>query len=231
MKQIAICRPSEKEAGESSAALHFLLQDQTIFCNLVKAPKLPFRPAEAGFRRQVVVQKTGFFCNYRDQGWILHARESLEKPKALEKTLGVGSDFVGVVVATGEEVETLQVGDRVISNSCYPPEIEGTEFGIPSNQASARLEVFHEYKLMKIPDAMPDEVAAGFTVGAQTAYAMIKRMNIKSSDKVLLTAGTSNTSLFILNALQQSPAPVYVLTTRAQLWRQLKKSWAQRKSS
>ena len=214
MKQVAICQPPNKDTIGIMDVQDFQLQDSLIHCGLLEVEPLEFHPKDPENVHQVLVQKTGFSCNYRDQGWILHAQEALKNSEGLEKGLGLGSDFVGLVIAVGEGVSTLQIGDRVIPNSCYPAEVEGTEFGIPTNHASARFETLHEYKLMKIPDSMPDEVAAGFTVGAQTAYSIVRRMDIKPSDKVLVTAATSNTSLFVLHALQQTKAQVFALTTR-----------------
>ena len=212
MKQVAIYQQNGKVQG--SGLQTFSMQGQLVEVGLLDIEPPEFNAKEAENAHQVLVQKIGFSCNYRDQGWILHAWETLKSSGGAATGLGLGSDFVGIVIAIGEQVSTLHVGDRVIPNSCYPAEVEGTEFGIPTNYSSTRLETLHEFKLMKVPDSMPNEVAAGFTVGAQTAYSLVRRMGIKPSDKVLVTSATSNTSLFVLNALRQTKAKVFALTTR-----------------
>ena len=43
---------------------------------------------------------------------------------------------------------------------------------LPANHASKEFQIFHKAKLTKIPDSMPDETAASFSIGAQTTYAV-----------------------------------------------------------
>jgi NADPH:quinone reductase-like Zn-dependent oxidoreductase len=60
---------------------------------------------------------------------------------------------------------------------------------------------------------MPDEVAAAFPIGAQTAYSMIRKLDLQEGANVLVTAAKSNTSLFAINALRSYPIHVYATTT------------------
>jgi NADPH:quinone reductase-like Zn-dependent oxidoreductase len=60
---------------------------------------------------------------------------------------------------------------------------------------------------------MPLEEAAAFSLGAQTAYGMVRRLDIKPGDPVLVTSATSNTSLFLIAALRRRGATVFATTT------------------
>jgi NADPH:quinone reductase-like Zn-dependent oxidoreductase len=62
---------------------------------------------------------------------------------------------------------------------------------------------------------MNDAVAAGFSIGAQTSFAMVRRAGAGPGSQVLVTAATSNTSLFLLQAARLAGATVSVTTTSA----------------
>jgi len=161
----------------------------------------------------VLVEKQAFAVNYRDRAWIMtnHARAGSRDELFY---FGICSEFVGVVTKAGANVTSLVPGDRVIPVATYPSDIPGVPDGIPTNYASRRLEVFHGGQLMKIPDALADEQAAGFTIGAQTAYGILRRLSISPGQNILVTAATSNTSLFVLELLRHLPVNIYTLSTR-----------------
>jgi NADPH:quinone reductase-like Zn-dependent oxidoreductase len=94
-----------------------------------------------------------------------------------------------------------------------PTKRPGSSGGVPTNAASVELQSFPAAKLVPIPEGMSDEVAAAFTLGAQTAFAMIRRLELRPGEKVLVTAGTSNTSLFSIGALRNSSVNVYAVTS------------------
>jgi NADPH:quinone reductase-like Zn-dependent oxidoreductase len=60
---------------------------------------------------------------------------------------------------------------------------------------------------------MPLSVAAGFSVGAQTCGSMIRKLDVKSGSRCLVTGASSNTSLFALSLLRQHGVETYALTT------------------
>jgi NADPH:quinone reductase-like Zn-dependent oxidoreductase len=68
---------------------------------------------------------------------------------------------------------------------------------------------------------MPVEVAAAFPVGAQTAFSIIRRAGIGPGANVLITAATSNTSLFVISALA-GRARVYGTTSKSGKERELR---------
>ena len=134
--------------------------------------------------------------------------------KGYAKFYPLGSEFVGEVIQKGNAVTNLEIGDTVIGNGNYPYSgYENVKPGLPTNHTSKELDAFHFSKLVKVPKSMPVEVAAGLSLGGQTAYSMIRKLHLQKGEKVLVTAATSNTSLFAINALKHQDVDVYAVTT------------------
>lgn len=183
----------------------------TLACGLVPTTPPTFDPGAPAHATSVLVRVRAVSCNYRDRS-ILRLMEHVPAGRFS----GVGSEFAGDVIAVGKDVRTLRVGDRVIANSHYTGRTRAPSEpreGIVTNQASRAVHVFQAAQLLPIPDAMSDEVAAGFSLGAQTAYGMVRRLGVRPGTKVLVTAGRSSTSLFVIAALRQHPVSVYVTTS------------------
>src|SRR5256885_13765143 len=90
---------------------------------------------------------------------------------------------------------------------------DGLRQGVASNQSSRGYHVVYAAKLARIPDAMPDDVAAAFSLGAQTAYGMVRRASVAAGMTALVMGGTSNTSLYLFAALRAAGARVFASTT------------------
>jgi NADPH:quinone reductase-like Zn-dependent oxidoreductase len=196
--------------GADDSLPRLSLEGVAVPCAVVDTPAPAFDPAAPETAAQVLVRKRGFSVNYRDRALILSV--VLRAPTG--SFYPIGSDFVGEVVAVGQEVRGLAPGDRVIGNAAYPDSgVPGVRPGVPVNSASKELQVFHRAKLAKVPAAMSDEVAACFTIGAQTSFSMVRKLELAQGEYVLVTAGGSNTSLFALAALKRMPVNVYVSTT------------------
>lgn len=170
-------------------------------------------PEHADF--EILVRKRAISLNYRDKAFMWLIFDQCNKVKNSLAYSGFGSDFVAEVVAVGRSVTKLKVGDRVIGNYAYPYAPDGCTPGVATNYASEELGIFHQGKVIAIPDNMPDEVAGAFTVGAQTSYSMVRRLEIQPNSKILITAGKSNTSIFTINAIRaRCIAPeIHVLST------------------
>lgn len=196
--------------GFPDDAQTIVLEGLRVACGLrdCRAPAFdPDAPADAD---KVLVRKRAFSCNYRDRALILQL--ATRGPQGSWSP--IGSDFVAEVVAVGRAVTRLRPGDRVIGNAAYPDSgVEGVRPGVPSNQASRRLAVFHQAKLFPIPAEMPDDLAAGFTIGGQTTYSMIRKLAVAPGERVLITGGRSNTGLFALAALAGRALEIHVSTT------------------
>jgi len=182
---------------------------------LVESPAPGFFGKDAGSLESVLVRKIAFSVNFRDIALLSlfskHMAGNIQAPAAM----AFGSEFVAEVVAIGAGVTNLKVGDRVIPNGAYPG-VDETKVkgGLPTNQASAEYEVFHQLQLIVVPPGISDAVAAAFTIGAQTSYCIKRRLIVNEREKVLIVSGTSNTSLFCINALAGTGANLTVLTAQ-----------------
>ena len=188
------------------------LDDCMVKCGVVKTFQIPeFDNTHPDYEELVLLKIIGFSLNYRDKGFI---RKLQHFP--LSRYSSIGSDFVGLVLDVGRNVRYIKPGDRVIGNSHYeglPYLDNGARAGIPSNVASKRFQVLNSSKLLKIPDIMTNDVAAGFGINSQTAYSIIRKAGIKDDYKVLVTSAKSNTSLSCINALRKTGAKIFISTT------------------
>jgi NADPH:quinone reductase-like Zn-dependent oxidoreductase len=190
-----------------------------IFCGLIHTEESEFDATVPQNKFNVLVKKRAFSCNYRDKNLIL--KTAVHVPE--ERFYTVGSDFVGEVVALGTEVTEFQIGDRVIGNNSYPDSgVVGLLPGIPTNNASKEYQSFHQAKLLKIPPEISDECAAAFSIGGQTTYSMIRKLDIEPGANVLVTAAKSNTSLFVINALKEHNVNLYATSTSRHFAQELK---------
>ena len=164
----------------------------------------------------VLLRVLGFSCNYRDKAIIL--KSALQMSDIVSETMPpitfFGSDFVACVVKKGKNVSELEVGDRVIPDCEYPDmPAPGVASGVVTNEASKGWLRINQYKLMKISSNLSNEVAAGFSIGAQTSQSMVRRTKIKKGEKALVLSGKANTSLFIIKALTNKGIDTTVVST------------------
>jgi NADPH:quinone reductase-like Zn-dependent oxidoreductase len=186
MKVLAILGRDHPSAANADA---FELEGVTIRCALLDVPDPAFDPA-------------------RQPDHVLRMATS-------EKTTGfyvVGSDFVADVLAVGDNVTTLAPGDRVIPDCCWPPKPGRPHAGIPSNHASRSLQVLPANSVIPIPPVMDPAIAACFSIGAQTAHAMVRRLAPSHGERILLTAPHSNTAIMILAALAGLHLDIHAVT-------------------
>jgi NADPH:quinone reductase-like Zn-dependent oxidoreductase len=187
-----------------------MLDQVPVTCCIIETPDPAFRKDDPKKEFSVLVRIRAFSLNYRDKNRIFTtAMKGSENGFYV-----VGSEFVAEVLDVGPGVTGLAPGDRVIGNNSYPSSgWDGLAPGVPTNHASKEIQVFHQAKLIKIPTSMPDEVAASFSIGAQTTYSMIRRLEMFDGANVLVTSGKSNTSLFAINALKNHNVNVYVTSS------------------
>ncbi|WGV27152.1 quinone oxidoreductase family protein [Halotia branconii] len=220
MKNVSICGSQLQHLMPFPNIVQAMqIEGVDVFCGLIHTEDPQFDVNAPENIQKVLVKKRAFSCNYRDKNLIL--KTAVNAPKDCFYT--VGSDFVGEVVAVGAEVSEFQVGDRVIGNNSYPDSgVVGLLPGVPTNNASKEYQSFHQAKLLKIPPKMSDESAAAFSIGGQTAYSMIRKLNIQPGANVLVTAAKSNTSLFAINALKQYKVNLYATSTSMRFAQELK---------
>ncbi len=196
------------------AVAPFHIDAAPLWCGMLVMPAPDFDPAAPENRARVLVRQRAFSCNYRDKGLLLGALHDAYR----HSYLVIGSEFAGEVVAVGAEVTDLKPGDRVMGDNHYLGAGDaGRDYreGVPTNAASQEVQAFHRAKLIAIPREMPDAVAAAFTIGAQTAYSMVRKLAPAAGANVLVTSARSNTSLFTINALKKHGVNVYATSTSA----------------
>jgi len=213
MRNIAILGNKTKELLAKNPSVSTIdLHGMPINCGIVATAPPAFERDGEKDRAKVLVNVKAFSCNYRDQFLILAA--SKKGPENSFYT--IGSDFAGEVVAVGDAVEGVAVGDKVIGDYSYV----GAQFietpyrqGVVTNNSSTEYQVFEANNVIKVPLTMPDEVAGAFTINAQTAYGIVRKLEVKAGDNVLVTAARSHVSLFAIGRLRKCKANIYALTT------------------
>ncbi|WP_396223497.1 zinc-binding dehydrogenase [Gemmatimonas sp.] len=196
---------------------HVTVDGVRVGCGLAPARRPAFDPHDAAQRTQVLVEVLGFSCNYRDKAFFV-VMGSLPSSRCTP----VGSEFVGRVVAVGDAVEALAVGDRVMPDQHYagntaarrPLAAGEAREGVATNQSSRRWIVLPAIKLRRVPDAMSTATAATFGLNAQTAYAMVRKAELSAGKTALIFGASSNTSLFLAGAARAVGARVVAATTR-----------------
>jgi NADPH:quinone reductase-like Zn-dependent oxidoreductase len=215
MKTVSICGSQvEKIMSADSFVDHLEIEGVKVSCGIIHIKDISFDSNDPALSNYVLFQVKAFSCNYRDKRLILNTATNASS----NRFNAIGSEFVGVIVSVGSNVTDLKPGDRVIANNCYPDSgVLGLPPGVPTNYASKEFRILHQAKLLKIPSIMPDDVAASFSIGGQTSYSMIRKLQIQPEQNILVTAAKSNTSLFVLHALQkyrqQMGIRVYALTS------------------
>jgi NADPH:quinone reductase-like Zn-dependent oxidoreductase len=211
MLSVTICGDSPAIQKQFLAVKTMEIEEVPITVGLMETPRPKYDLNAPENRSAVVVKVRAFSCNYRDKALVI---KTSKKCIGKDKYACIGSEFVGEVIAVGPEVKAFQVGDRVMADNNFPVmSIPDVGPGIPTEHGSKRYLMLHEAKLIKVPPEMPDEVAAVFSLNAQTAYGMLRRLDIVAGANVLVTSARSNTSLFVINALKNYDCNVYVTTT------------------
>jgi NADPH:quinone reductase-like Zn-dependent oxidoreductase len=150
----------------------------------------------------VLVKVSAFSCNFRDKGAFRGLQTASQRQFRV-----IGSEFAGHVVATGNAVGAVRVGDRVIGQNAYAGcSVRGAPasaiaIGLPTDRASCEFLVLREDQVAVIPPAMSLETAAGFGIAAQTAFSMVRRSGIQGGQRALVTSAGSNTSIALISAL------------------------------
>ncbi|HEX5875774.1 MAG TPA: medium chain dehydrogenase/reductase family protein, partial [Pyrinomonadaceae bacterium] len=190
MKNFAVCGERVKELLPDNDSIERIeIKGHPVTCGIIASEAPRFDPRAPEFESSVLIKIRAFSCNYRDMNLIFSA---LKKGPG-ESFFSIGSEFVGDVLEIGSKVTSVEVGDRVIGDCFYhgggrTPARQG----VVTNHASKEYQVVAESKIIRIPDPMPDDVAASFTIGAQTTYSMVRKLNLEPGANVLVTAAKSN---------------------------------------
>jgi NADPH:quinone reductase-like Zn-dependent oxidoreductase len=212
MKSLVVFGAQGADASDSAAMVsETVIGGHAVRSAFIEAPDPDFDPSHPDNHERVLVRNKAFSCNYRDKHFI-----HLIQQFPAHRYGPFGSEFVGEVVDVGEKVDAFEVGDRVVTNHHYTgawsPEDTYRE-GVSTNRASQGWHVIHQNKVVPVPNEMSDATAAAFSLNAQTAYSMVRRLEVKDGQKVLVTSATSNVSLFSIPLLLSRGAEVFAATT------------------
>lgn len=215
METVVVAHPYIQNLIQSSLFFDFELCKQNISIALIDLPSSI--NYDFFLEKSVLVQIEAFSCNYRDITLMLEFNRICRDMSNSQEFFytGFGSEFVATVLEVGKEVKSLKVGDRVIPDGAFPLKENNLLGGLPTNSASQRIQIFHESQLMKVPDSMPNEIAAAFTISGQTIYSMIRKLNLEVNANVLITSATSNTSLAAIQVLKNKKVNVFVLSSNS----------------
>lgn len=164
---------------------------------------------------QVLVQMHAASLNYRD----LLVTKGLYGAKQFKPIIPL-SDGVGEVVAVGEGVKRVQVGDRVAGifmqkflSGELTQDLSNSALGGAIDGVLASYVVFDEQGVVKVPEHLSNEEAATLPCAAVTAWnALVVEGQLKAGDTVLLQ-GTGGVSLFALQFAKIFGARVILISS------------------
>ncbi|MBI3650991.1 MAG: NAD(P)-dependent alcohol dehydrogenase [Acidobacteria bacterium] len=173
------------------------------------------RPQPEAKAGQVLLKMKAASLNYRD----LMTVKGQYNPRLHMPQIPL-SDGVGEVVAVGEGVTRIKVGDRV-ANTFFEKWVAGelTEEGAKSALGAGRDGVLAEYValdedgVIHVPAHLSDEAAATLPCAALTAWAaLITYGKLKAGDTIL-AMGTGGVSIFALQFAALSGARVIITSS------------------
>jgi NADPH:quinone reductase-like Zn-dependent oxidoreductase len=140
-------------------------------------------------------------------------------PKKLEARVPV-SEGLGEIVALGEGVDGLAVGDRVIGthftgwiDGAFTPRYFGVDYGVTHDGWLAEYVKLPAHALVKVPDSVGDEQAAALSASALTAWhAVVEVGQVKAGDLVL-ALGTGGVAIWALQIAKAHGALVAITSS------------------
>jgi NADPH:quinone reductase-like Zn-dependent oxidoreductase len=157
---------------------------------------------------QLLVRMRAVALNYRDL-MIVNGRWRAPGPRVPI------SDGVGEVVALGEGVTSVAVGDRVagifyprwIDGEPQPAQLHGAPGGTAADGVLAEYVVLDAEGVVQVPEHLSDEEAATLPCAGVTAWHALERAGVKAGDTVLVQ-GSGGVSLFALQFASLAGATV-----------------------
>lgn len=173
------------------------------------------RPDPSAGPLQAVVKLRAASLNYRD----LLTVEGKYNPR-LPLPLVPVSDGVGEVVAIGEGVTRVKMGDRVAANfsqkwlSGNPARAKlGASLGGPLDGMLSEYRALNEEGLVHVPAHLSDEEAATLPCAAVTAWNSLINMGGLRAGETVLLLGTGGVSIFALQFAKLAGARVIITSS------------------
>lgn len=194
----------------------FELRNKTNLESLTLTERSDPRPGP----EQVLIQMRSAALNFRD-ALIINGHYNPNLPLPLIPL----SDGVGSVVAVGENVTCLRLGDRVAGvfvQNWLSGELSGSALtlGADMDGVLAQFVVLHQDGVVRVPEHLTDEEAATLPCAAVTAWnALMVQGALKPGDTVLIQ-GTGSVSLFALQfACMAGARPIVISSSDEKLKR------------
>lgn len=127
-------------------------------------------------------------ANLRAKPFIMRFVLGFLKPKKII----LGTDFAGDVVATGKNVKSFHIGDRVFGFN---------DTGVQSQ--AEYLTLTENGNLFTIPNDVSYEQAAASLEGAHYAYTFVHKVNIQSGQRILINGATGAIGSALLQFVRQ----------------------------
>lgn len=167
-------------------------------------------------RGQIVLAPRALSLNYRDL-LVITGRYN---PKLRLPATPV-SDAAGTVVAVGDGVSGLAVGDAVLTHFLcdwvdgpFRSEYLATTLGTPGPGLAAECVCLPEQAVVKMPPALTFEQAATLPIAALTAWSALVTEGGVGAGQTILTLGTGGVSLWAL-LLGKARGATVVITSRS----------------
>jgi NADPH:quinone reductase-like Zn-dependent oxidoreductase len=163
----------------------------------------------------VLVRVHAASLNYRDQAILDGQYGGPTQPNGVPL-----SDGAGEVVAVGDGVTRVKVGDRV-SASCHPhwiggpprPEYQLDSLGMTTDGWLAEHILLHENALVHLPAYMSYVEAASLPCAAVTAWTALNLSSPLQPGQTVLVQGTGGVALFSLQVARMFGARVLAITS------------------
>ncbi|MBZ6003737.1 NADP-dependent oxidoreductase [Leuconostoc gelidum subsp. aenigmaticum] len=118
----------------------------------------------------------------------------------------LGWDITGKIIAVGDDVHDFHVGDAIFARPDIDP--------IGKNGTYAEYTAVKADKLARKPDNISFEAAAAVPLAGLTALQMLRQLQVKAGQKVLIQAGAGGVGIYAIQLAKKLGA--YVATTASQ---------------
>lgn len=207
MRGLAVLAPRTVPGWRRPQVFSTNIHGTHVTFSLVQQQDVDFAVDDELHARSVLVRVHAFSCNYREKTRFLH----VARQAGWGGYVVLGSEFAGTVLKVGAAVAEFAPGDPVCGNGSVDPGL--VQPGLATQRASLEMQIHHHSKLFKLPQGMTFIEGAAFSLGAQTAYSMVDRLQLAPRSQVAVTAAASNASLFAIKALLARGHLVHALTT------------------
>ncbi|WP_439533978.1 zinc-dependent alcohol dehydrogenase family protein [Polymorphobacter sp.] len=164
---------------------------------------------------EVILKVLEICLNHRDLGVL----EGTYGPRKPEDRIPV-SEGVGEVMAIGDGVQGLAIGDRVVGphfvtwlDGAFSPAAFGHDVGITHDGWLAEQVRVPAAALVKLPDSVSNEQAAPLASSALTAWHAVVEVGQVRAGDLVLALGTGGVSIFALQIAKMHGARVAITSS------------------